>query len=300
MISVIHPSSSHFPAMGPGSVAGARVPFAHPGLPHPGSMHSGFTVSSSAATTGSNPAMANYGHQLMMAAKAGEQISDLYRRRDSGYTHHVSNSNYHHIPTTGTATPQVQVRGSNPQQQQQQSLQRSSSSRSLSSYLASSGSSRPVSGPMVSTASTSLSKVQPKSKPRGLIAPPAGKDLSSPLFVDCSIEYELPNAPKIPKNSAPILMIHPGYQKPQRVTPRVVQLAKPKAVPAVAATATPASAQCNGHRGGACQCPPSNTSNVTSTVKNGRGIKRSYATAMSNDFYKHLNQPQPHPQQSAG
>merc|ERR1712086_404590 len=29
------------------------------------------------------------------------------------------------------------------------------------------------------------------------------------------------------------------------------------------------------------------------------GLKRSYATAMSNDFYKHLNQPQPHPNQSA-
>ena len=25
-----------------------------------------------------------------------------------------------------------------------------------------------------------------------------------------------------------------------------------------------------------------------------------YATAMTNDFYKHLNQPQPHPHQSAG
>ena len=39
-----------------------------------------------------------------------------------------------------------------------------------------------------------------------------GKDYFKPLFVDCSIEYELPNAPKIPKNSEPILMIHPGYK----------------------------------------------------------------------------------------
>jgi hypothetical protein len=31
--------------------------------------------------------------------------------------------------------------------------------------------------------------------------------------VDCSIEYELPNAPKIPKNSQPILMIPLTYQK---------------------------------------------------------------------------------------
>jgi hypothetical protein len=38
----------------------------------------------------------------------------------------------------------------------------------------------------------------------------SSKDFTKTLFVDCSIEYELPNAPKIPKNSAPILMIHPG------------------------------------------------------------------------------------------
>merc|ERR1711981_710792 len=38
----------------------------------------------------------------------------------------------------------------------------------------------------------------------------SSKDFTKPLFVDCSIEYELPNAPKIPKNSEPILMIHPG------------------------------------------------------------------------------------------
>ncbi|XP_040569056.1 uncharacterized protein [Lepeophtheirus salmonis] len=41
------------------------------------------------------------------------------------------------------------------------------------------------------------------------------KDYSKPLFVDCSIEYELPNAPKVPKNSEPILMIHPSYMKPR-------------------------------------------------------------------------------------
>ena len=37
----------------------------------------------------------------------------------------------------------------------------------------------------------------------------SSKDFTKTLFVDCSIEYELPNAPKIPKNSDPILMIHP-------------------------------------------------------------------------------------------
>merc|ERR1712066_1128661 len=118
------------------------------------------------------------------------------------------------------------------------------------SILQSTNSGLDKSFPVAGSSSSSLSK--PKSKPRGLMAPPAGKDLSSPLFVDCSIEYELPNAPRIPKNSLPILMIHPGY-KPPRATPRVVQPAKPKAVPAVVSQpAVPA--ECNGHRGGACQC----------------------------------------------
>jgi len=276
-----------------GPVAGARVPFAHPGHSHPGFPgNTGFAVSSTTNhTTGSNPAMNSYSHQLMMAAKAGEQISDLYRRRDSGYTHHVSNSNYHHIPQA-TAAPQVQQsRGA----QQQQSLQRSSS-RSLSSYLqGSQGNPGPSSSPVIVSGSSSNSLSKPKSKPRGLMAPPAGKDLSTTLFVDCSIEYELPNAPKIPKNSAPILMVHPGY-KPQRVTPRVVQpaAAKPKAVPVAVSQS-----MCDGHRGGVCHCRPATSTNNATPQKRG-GVKRSYATAgLENDFYKHLNQPQPHPQQSA-
>ena len=41
----------------------------------------------------------------------------------------------------------------------------------------------------------------------------SSKDFTKTLFVDCSIEYELPNAPKIPKNSEPILMIHSGAIK---------------------------------------------------------------------------------------
>merc|ERR1712115_377466 len=41
----------------------------------------------------------------------------------------------------------------------------------------------------------------------------SSKDFTKTLFVDCSIEYELPNAPKIPKNSLSILMIHPGYKQ---------------------------------------------------------------------------------------
>ena len=38
-----------------------------------------------------------------------------------------------------------------------------------------------------------------------------GKDICKPLHVDCSIEYDLGNQPKIPKDSAPLLIIHPAY-----------------------------------------------------------------------------------------
>lgn len=41
------------------------------------------------------------------------------------------------------------------------------------------------------------------------------KDLSQPLHVDCSVEYDLGNQPKIPKDSAPLLIIHPAYQQEQ-------------------------------------------------------------------------------------
>ena len=37
------------------------------------------------------------------------------------------------------------------------------------------------------------------------------KDICKPLHVDCSIEYDLGNQPKIPKDSAPLLIIHPAY-----------------------------------------------------------------------------------------
>lgn len=42
------------------------------------------------------------------------------------------------------------------------------------------------------------------------------KDLSQPLHVDCSVEYDLGNQPKIPKDSAPLLIIHPAYQQQQQ------------------------------------------------------------------------------------
>ncbi|CAF2740486.1 unnamed protein product [Lepeophtheirus salmonis] len=38
------------------------------------------------------------------------------------------------------------------------------------------------------------------------------KDYSRQLFVDCSMEYIIPIAFKVPHNSDPILMIHPDYK----------------------------------------------------------------------------------------
>ena len=41
---------------------------------------------------------------------------------------------------------------------------------------------------------------------------------NKPLFVDCSVEYELPMVPKIPPDSQPLLVIHPGWQQKRRIT----------------------------------------------------------------------------------
>lgn len=38
------------------------------------------------------------------------------------------------------------------------------------------------------------------------------RDVNKPLHVDCSVEYDLGHQPKIPKDSAPLLIIHPEYQ----------------------------------------------------------------------------------------
>ena len=45
-----------------------------------------------------------------------------------------------------------------------------------------------------------------------------------PLFVDCSVEYELPMVPKIPPDSQPLLVIHPGWQQKRRITRSSSQL----------------------------------------------------------------------------
>merc|ERR1712223_646046 len=55
-------------------------------------------------------------------------------------------------------------------------------------------------------------------------APPDLSSLSKSLFVDCSVEYELPMVPKIPPDSQPLLVIHPGWQQKRRITRSSSQL----------------------------------------------------------------------------
>ena len=203
MIYEIHPTSHFGPSAG--AVGGSRVP-AFPGF------------------TGQTA--------LMQTASSHDQISDLYRRRGSGYTHHVSNSSWMTTsasiaasgPTMASSTSTSGTgRGPAAAHSQQPPPPRAVSSRSLSSYssVSTTGRNQPTTvvasnHPRQTSSSSTASSEVGQMKPRGLMAPPPGKDFSKPLFVDCSIEYELPNAPKIPKNSLPILMIHPGYQQKKR------------------------------------------------------------------------------------
>ena len=182
MISVIHPTSHFGPT---GSSAGSRVGPTFPGF------------------TGQTALMASH-----------DQISDLYRRRSSGYTHHVSNSASWLGGISGVSAETA------PQPPSQPQPQRAVSSRSLSSYSSVSTMVTPVSTSVAGSnrlgaAPSNVAKSRGPTT-RGLMAPPPGKDFSKPLFVDCSIEYELPNAPKIPKNSLPILMVDQRYQQKQK------------------------------------------------------------------------------------
>ena len=48
--------------------------------------------------------------------------------------------------------------------------------------------------------------------------PAGGHATSKTLFVDCSVEYELPKMAKIPSDSLPLLMIHPKWQNNKPMT----------------------------------------------------------------------------------
>ena len=254
MISVIHPAANHFPPMG--------------------------SMPMLTAGTSGHPVMGPY-----PAFKADQISSDvLYRRRGSGYTH-LSNS------------------WSNPNASQTSMKNNAVSnvtSRSLSNYAPRSSSQSGVVQPIPqvnrATSVASASRIEQVKKSssttssRGLIRPPAGKDFSKPLFVDCSIEYELPNAPKIPKNSLPILMIHPGYKQK-------MSMIQKKEVAAQQAQCSTPNCQCKLRKVQPQHQPLQ--PQVKKDIK--AGMKRSYNTmtnstvAPSTDFYmKHL-QPQNHP-----
>ena len=68
-------------------------------------------------------------------------------------------------------------------------------------------------GPPRVRTTTSNQTSGPGSKP-----PVDLSSLSKSLFVDCSVEYELPMVPKIPPDSQPLLVIHPGWQQKRRIT----------------------------------------------------------------------------------
>ena len=68
-------------------------------------------------------------------------------------------------------------------------------------------------GPPRVRTTTSNQTAGPGSKP-----PADLSSLSKSLFVDCSVEYELPMVPKIPPDSQPLLVIHPGWQQKRRIT----------------------------------------------------------------------------------
>ncbi|XP_022185889.2 centrosomal and chromosomal factor [Nilaparvata lugens] len=75
--------------------------------------------------------------------------------------------------------------------------------------------------------------------------PPQHKDYSRPLHVDCSVEYELPNAAKPPAGarSEPLLMIHPCYYRraeSQRRSPFVNNLPAGRTAPQPPPLAAPA------------------------------------------------------------
>lgn len=70
---------------------------------------------------------------------------------------------------------------------------------------------RPMSNAMATCCPVSYELASPAQ--RTVPVPPVQKDYSRPLHVDCSVEYELPNAAKPPQGvrNEPLLMIHPCY-----------------------------------------------------------------------------------------
>ena len=82
-----------------------------------------------------------------------------------------------------------------------------------------------------------------------------------PLFVDCSVEYELPMVPKIPPDSQPLLVIHPGWQQKRRITRSSSQLMAERQL---YCSQCPAPVQSQPH-------PPAATSSSTSSRKRSFG-----------------------------
>jgi hypothetical protein len=65
------------------------------------------------------------------------------------------------------------------------------------------------------------------------VTPPAS--LTTPLYVDCSVEYDLGDQPPVPANSEPLLAIHPEYAKGGRKAAIRSLKASPYSLPGVVA-----------------------------------------------------------------
>ena len=119
---------------------------------------------------------------------------------------------------------------------------------------------------------------------RGLRPGKMGKDYSKPLFVDCSIEYDLPNAPKIPKNSEPILMVDRGtmarmrQQQQQQMQQQQQQQQQRQ--------------QCNVKDCRQCrfQVPAANPRQQQQQQQAGKAVKRSYEASSTSDLHRMVQQ----------
>ena len=131
--------------------------------------------------------------------------------------------------------------------------------------------------------------------------PHTASSVTKALFVDCSVEYELPMVPKIPSDSQPLLVIHPGWQQKRRITrsssqQRMALQQQHHQYLQYMAASMQSNNVCS-------QCPPMQTStqasmsNSTTSSTAGSSRKRSYQHMMLQQQQQQPpQQPQPHPQ----
>jgi len=167
---------------------------------HP--MTTGQTSFGSRSTTADHPMMpANY--PGVSHLKSEPSIVKNLPLNSSWYHH------YHH-----RSTPNISHHPSQQQHQQQHSALTAAAAAAAAVVSASSMS--PLSSICSSASTTSSSSTVSLTGSSGLPAVNSSTNVSTsslttPLFVDCSVEYDLGDHPPIPANSEPLLSIHPEY-----------------------------------------------------------------------------------------